>query len=111
MNVLGQLGEQITRHYLEEQGYVFVESNYTLPCGEIDLVMKQGEQTVFVEVKTRTAGNQVAPNNELSQSKLNRLEKAALEYVGKRGIDDWRLELVAVTVLDGGLAKVKVVPL
>jgi len=111
MNVLGQLGEQIARHYLQEQGYVFVESNYTLPCGEIDLVMKQDEQTVFVEVKTRATGNQVAPNNELSQLKLNRLEKTAIEYVGRQGIEDWRLELIAVTVLEGGLARVEIIPL
>ena len=62
-------------------------------------------------MKTRNRNNDVAPNTELPEAKLLRLQKAAELYVARTGIEDWRFELVAVTLLDQGKAKVKRIPL
>ncbi len=51
---LGQEGERLARRYLEQQGLTFVEQNVRYSFGELDLVMKQGSQWVFVEVKYRS---------------------------------------------------------
>jgi putative endonuclease len=49
----GQLAEKHARTYLEQQGLTFVEANVRYPFGEIDLIMRQQDVWVFVEVKFR----------------------------------------------------------
>lgn len=53
MNTKGEKGESTAREYLESLGYIFVASNFTCRYGEIDLIMRNGEYIVFVEVKQR----------------------------------------------------------
>ena len=108
---LGKLGEQIARKYLESQGFNFIGANYFARYGEIDLVMEKEGEVVFVEVKTRREGNDVAPNVTLPASKIRKLEVAIGLYLQKHEIEDWRLILVAVTVLRNGMVKVQTIPL
>lgn len=51
---LGQRGEYLARLYLERKGFVFIRANYTTRHGEIDLIMQENDEIVFLEVKTRT---------------------------------------------------------
>lgn len=51
---LGRRGEYLARLYMEENGLVFIRANYATPDGEIDLIMRDDAEIVFVEVKTRT---------------------------------------------------------
>lgn len=44
----------MARLFLEEKGYVFIRANFKRDCGEIDLVMQENDEIVFLEVKTRT---------------------------------------------------------
>ena len=50
---LGQWGERQARVHLEAKGYAVVASNFRCRAGEIDIVARQGDEFVFVEVKTR----------------------------------------------------------
>ena len=52
---LGQLGESAACAYLADNGHVIIERNYRCPYGEIDIISKDGDRTVFTEVKTRSA--------------------------------------------------------
>ncbi len=45
---LGQRGEAMARRFLQKRGYRILESNYRCPYGEIDIVARDGDQTVFV---------------------------------------------------------------
>jgi putative endonuclease len=109
---IGLLGEQVAKSFLEERGYTFLTSNYRAKEGEIDLIMNDPEQdqVVFVEVKTRNAGNPVAPNDMLSEEKLMRIAKTASYYTNENDIENWRFELVAVT-LENGIAKAQLIEL
>lgn len=49
----GSLYEQKARAYLEAQGLRFIAANQSFKCGELDLIMQQGETLVFVEVRQR----------------------------------------------------------
>lgn len=49
----GSLFEQKARLFLENQGLTFIAANQSFKCGELDLIMKQGETFVFVEVRQR----------------------------------------------------------
>jgi len=52
----GKEGEKIAALFLEKQGYEITQLNYRCPIGEIDIVAKNGNDLVFVEVKTRKTG-------------------------------------------------------
>ena len=49
----GNLGEKLAREYLEKHGYAVIETNYRSPAGEIDIIARQGDCLVFVEVRTK----------------------------------------------------------
>lgn len=49
----GSIYEQKARAYLETQGLKFIAANQTFKCGELDLVMADGDTIVFVEVRQR----------------------------------------------------------
>lgn len=51
---LGNRGEYLARIYLEQKGYEFIRTGYKAARGEIDLIMRENDEIVFVEVKTRT---------------------------------------------------------
>ena len=51
--VLGKKGEKLALQYLKKQGYKLLKTNYRTPFGEADIVMHEGDETVFIEVNTR----------------------------------------------------------
>ncbi len=53
--LLGKKGEKLVEKYLKEKGCKILKRNYKTPFGEADLVVQDGEEIVFVEVKTRTS--------------------------------------------------------
>ena len=100
---LGWSGEAHARRFLEAHGYVFVTANWRCPVGELDLVMRDGEELVFVEVKTRHGERAGRAEEGVSRSQVRRLLLAAESYVAERAdLADpvWRVDLVAIT-LDG----------
>jgi len=52
--ILGARGEAIVADYLQRKGYTLLSCNYKRPCGEIDIIARNKELLVFVEVKTRS---------------------------------------------------------
>jgi len=50
----GSKGEYLARLFLEKKGFVFIRANYRTQYGEIDLIMQENDEIVFLEVKTRT---------------------------------------------------------
>lgn len=77
----GRLGEQMTRDYLARQGKPVTECNWR--CGsrlEIDIVSEQGDEMVFVEVKTRN-GKFNSAEDAIDEKKIKQLVKAANAYL------------------------------
>ncbi len=50
----GDRGEYLARLFLEKKGFIFIRANYRARHGEIDLIMQENDEIVFIEVKTRT---------------------------------------------------------
>lgn len=112
---LGQQAEQIARNYLIAQNYVILEKNYYnqkgYRIGEVDLVArnKDGRYT-FVEVKARRGKpGVVIPEENITPSKIRKIEKAANHYLFQRGeIDaDWRIESIGI-ILDFETRKIDI---
>ena len=96
---LGNRGEKIAAKFLRKQGYQIIEKNYRSRLGEIDIVAKEDESIVFVEVKTRCSTDFGLPEEALSYDKRRRLSKLALGYLAHRRIKDTNCRFDVVSIL------------
>lgn len=94
----GNYGEEIACQYLKKNGYKILERNYRIRGGEIDIVAKDGETLVFIEVKTRYSYEYGPPAESMTPWKIKYLLKTARFYVQKINWDDreYRLDFVGV---------------
>ncbi len=81
---LGAKGEEIAVRYLKNRGYRIVERNYRIRLGEIDIIAEQGDDLVFIEVKTRSDTLFGSPFESVTKQKQKQLSKVALEYINKQ---------------------------
>jgi putative endonuclease len=98
----GILGEKLAQAFLKKKGYRILETNYRCREGEIDIIARQNDCLVFVEVRTKSDLRFGTPEESITAAKMNHLEKAAHRYQQDRGklSDLWRIDVVAVE-LDG----------
>ena len=109
----GRLGERLAGESLLKRGYQIVERNWRCPRGEIDIVARDGDCWVFVEVKTRRGQGTELPEDGLTRTKAQRLVELAQIYLSEHALTqvDWRIDLVAVELdLRGRLRRLNVVP-
>ena len=102
---LGAIGERLARRHLERRGYRFVAANWRRTYGELDLIMRDGDVLVFVEVKTRSGERLVTAEESLTAAQSRRLLLAAQSFLGEReDLADlyWRIDFVAVTLSSTG---------
>lgn len=94
----GALGEELAARKLEECGYAIVERNWRCRRGEIDIIARDGETLVFVEVKARRKQTLGAPQEAVDGRKQERLRELALCYIYEkgRGAAAYRFDVVAV---------------
>jgi putative endonuclease len=106
---LGQAAEAEAARALERAGLAVVERNVRFPEGEIDLVCRDDEVVVFVEVKCRRAGWDNAPAAAVSWQKQRRLTRLAQHYLKWRRLDGvrCRFDVVSVTVDTRGALDVR----
>jgi putative endonuclease len=102
---LGAAGERLARRHLEQQGYQFITANWRRAYGELDLVMRNADVLVFVEVKTRRGDRLGAAEESVSLAQSRRLLQTAQSFVAERpelANLFWRIDLVAVTLSPSG---------
>ena len=98
---LGSLGEHHARLILERKGLVYIESNWRCASGELDLIMRDGEFIVMVEVKVRRGEASGSAEEAISASKGRKLLTTGEWYMADHpgiGDDPWRIDLVAITI-------------
>ncbi len=94
----GNYGETLACDYLKKLGYKVLERNYRIRGGEIDIVARDGENLVFIEVKARWSHEYGLPVESITSWKIKALLKTALFYVLKIKWGDrpYRLDVVSV---------------
>ncbi len=92
---IGDFGEKAAGEFLENAGLKLVRKNFHSPMGEIDIIAKEGETLVFVEVKTRLTKNYGLPSEFVDFRKQEKIIKTALFYT-KRDDVDMRFDVVEV---------------
>ena len=93
----GERGEALARDYLTERGYRIEATNYRYRRTEIDIVARQGEVLVFVEVKTRSSLAFGHPSIFFRPEQRRRVSRAASAYMEEVN-HDWeiRFDLIAI---------------
>lgn len=77
----GQLAEKLARDFLERQGLITLARRFKVKLGEIDLIMGDGETTVFVEVRYRSSPSFGGAISSINSKKRKSLQKAALCWI------------------------------
>lgn len=100
---LGRRGEDLACAELERRGCAIVARGYRTRFGEIDIVARDGETTVFVEVKTRAGDDFGGAAAAVTPWKQRRLTRMAIDYLSRHRLHDrpCRFDVVTVDVGDG----------
>ncbi len=101
----GKKGEQIAEKYLIEKGMKLIKRNYRYDRAEIDLIMLDKDELVFVEVKTRNSDNFGSPVYSITKRKLAQIAKASeqfiAEYENKISFKSARIDVVSILIQKG----------
>lgn len=102
---LGVRGENAAQNYIKKIGYRIIETNFSNKSGrrlgEIDIIAKDGEEIVFIEVKTRntSAIGSSLPEENITASKLYKLNKAASFYISQNKLFETTYRFDAITIM------------
>lgn len=94
----GDEGEKLAGEYIQKKGFSIIEYNYRFGKGEIDIIAKDGEYLVFVEVKSRKNLEFGEPEYALTKNKVNQIRKIASAYLYEKNLIevDCRFDVVAI---------------
>ena len=95
----GAAYEKIAAAHLISLGYEILEQNYRCKIGEIDIIAKDGEYLVFVEVKYRSSMRKGAPLEAVSLQKQRTISKCAMYYLMKKGLVDVPVRFDVIGIL------------
>jgi putative endonuclease len=97
---LGISGEDLACAELRRRGYAIVERRYRTRFGEIDIIAKDGDTVVFVEVKARLTDDFGGAAAAVTAWKQRRIAAMAVDYLARRRLDDCacRFDVVAVDI-------------
>jgi putative endonuclease len=104
---VGKLGEKAAQRFLKKRGYRVRETGFRCRHGEIDIIARQKEYLVFVEVRTKSNLDFGTPEESITQAKKERLIASALTYTNThQNLPPlWRIDVVAIELDDKGKAK------
>jgi len=95
---IGKTGEDKAEEFLKKIGYKILERNFRTRFGEIDIVAKEKNTYIFVEVKTRKDKDGFGvPQLAVNKYKQQHLTLAALTYIKKESLrSDYRFDIIAI---------------
>ena len=108
----GWLGERAAKKHLQRLGLKFLTANFRSERGEIDLVLRERDCLVFVEVKTRSSEQWTRPAAAVDAERRRRLTRAALDYLRllKNPPVKVRFDIVEVLLQDSQVQQVRHLP-
>lgn len=102
-NETGKEGEQLAVEYLAGKGYDIIERNWRFKKNEIDIIAREGDVLVFVEVKTRHENYLVEPELSVSKKQQRAIITAANAYIVEKDIDcEARFDIISIVISSEG---------
>lgn len=104
----GSAGERLAARFLKKKGYKPIRRNCRSSMGEIDLVMRDRDEVVFVEVKTRTSRQWGDPEQAVTRTKQRRISRQAMRFATRHDLRGrpLRFDVVAVVLADGARPRI-----
>ena len=108
----GVLGERAAKKHLKHLCLKFLTANFRSSRGEIDLVFRDDDCLVFIEVKTRSSEEWSRPASAVNAERRRRLTRTALDYLRllKNPQVKLRFDIVEVLLDDGAVREVRHLP-
>jgi len=105
----GSLGEEAAQNFLKKKGLKFLTANFSTKRGEIDLIFRDCNCLVFVEVKTRSSETWSRPERAVNSRKSRALMRAAQDYLRLLKTTEvaWRFDIVEVLLEAGAVREVR----
>ncbi len=107
---LGKWGEDLALQKVKKLGYRCIVRNYRCPLGEVDLIARDGDTLVFVEIKTRKGRSLGYAKEAVNRRKRRQLSKVALAYMKANGCSEARARFDVVVInLEGKAEEIEVI--
>lgn len=106
-NELGEHGEKLACKFLTKQGYKLIEKNYSCKIGEIDLIFKDGDTIVFIEVKTRSSTFFGLPREAVDSHKQNKIKQIATLYMMKKNCYPAKCRCDVIEIMGENITHIK----
>lgn len=107
---LGKKGENLALKTIRNMGYQDILQNYRCRLGEIDLIARDGDTLVFLEIKTRRTGSTADAKEAVNARKRRQISKVALNYMKTNNCENTRarFDVVAISLV-GSSPKIEVI--
>ena len=94
----GKIGENIAAKYLQENGYHIIQRNFQCNQGEIDIIAKENEEYVFIEVKTRTNIKYGKPKEAVNTAKKKHIYQSVEYYTYSKHIENQPIRIDVIEI-------------
>lgn len=95
---VGYSSEEFVSKFLEKMGFEILDRNYIIQGGEIDLICKDSEEIVFIEVKSLSVNSPIPLEQTITKKKSRSLIRACRVWLNKNDLENtnWRIDFVGV---------------
>jgi len=109
---LGQRGEDLAAAFLTGKGYKILNRNYSCRLGEIDIIARDSENLVFIEVKTRSSNAFGSPAAAVTLRKQRQISKVAQTYLQANKLCDIpaRFDVVSIIINNESNSEIELIP-
>ncbi|MBR3249937.1 MAG: YraN family protein [Clostridia bacterium] len=106
-HIIGKYGEDVAVRFLEQKGYKIIERNFSCRQGELDIIARNNEYIVFIEVKTRSNFLYGTPIEAVGKNKQKHIFRVAKYYLHIHRLENHFVRFDVIEVfIDRGIAKV-----
>jgi putative endonuclease len=107
---LGKFGEELALRRIKHLGYTKIVRNFRCPLGEVDIIARDGDTLVFIEIKTRRGRPINYAKEAVNAKKKRQISKVALAYMKSTNCSDVRARFDVVAIsLGSGKPEIEVI--
>lgn len=96
--LIGELGEELARQFLQDNRYEILDQNFRTRYGEIDIIARKEAKIIFVEVKTRTGTRFGQPYEAVQHHKIRKIKSTAIEYLRRNNLGNSSLQIDVISM-------------
>lgn len=97
---IGLIGEELAANHIKNEGYNILERNYRTKLGELDIIARDQNIIIFIEVKTRTSNAYGTPSEAVNYKKQQTIRKLSQQYIKHKKLDNsclgYRFDVIEV---------------